>query len=123
LYVSRADARLRTVANEREVVALLGERGFEVFTAADMSLADQLRLFSEATAIVGPHGAGLVNSFAARNAVLIELFEPRYVNGCYYALANALGHEYWYLMCEASGETDLVVDVDRLGATLDRAGL
>jgi capsular polysaccharide biosynthesis protein len=123
LYVSRADARLRSVSNESEVVAVLAERGFEVFIPGDMSLAEQLRLFSEASAIVGPHGAGLMNAFAARDAVVIELFEPRYVNGCYYALADALGHAYWYLMCEPSGETDLEVDLNRLGATLDRAGI
>jgi hypothetical protein len=121
LYVSRADAASRRVENEAEVRALLARHGFEVFEAAGMPLREQLRTFAEASVIVGPHGAGLVNTFAARRATLIELMEPRYLNGCYYALADAAGHDYWFLMAESSGASDLRVDVRRLEATLEAA--
>jgi hypothetical protein len=121
LYVSRADAPSRRVENESEVTAMLAGHGFEVFKAEGMPFAEQLRAFSEASVIVGPHGAGLVNSFAARDATLVELMEPRYLNGCYYALADAAGHDYWFLMAESSGASDLRVDVRRLEATLEGA--
>jgi capsular polysaccharide biosynthesis protein len=121
LYVTRADAPSRRVENEAEVRAVLERHGFEVFRGDGMSFAEQMRVFSEATVIVGAHGAGLVNSFAARGAKLIELMEPRYLNGCYYALADAAGHHYWFLMAESSGVSDLRVDVRRLEATLEAA--
>jgi capsular polysaccharide biosynthesis protein len=121
LYVSRADAPSRRVENEAEVRALLERHGFEVVEGSGMPFAEQLRVFSEASVIVGPHGAGLVNSFAARDATLIEMMEPRYLNGCYYALADAAGHDYWFLMAESSGASDLRVDVRRLEATLEAA--
>lgn len=122
LYVTRSGAASRSVSNEPDVVAMLAERGFEVFDPAGMAVSDQLQLFSEATVIVGPHGAGLLNTLASRNATLVELFEPGYLNGCYYALADALGHDYWYLVCETHGSSDMRVDLPRLSATLDRAG-
>jgi capsular polysaccharide biosynthesis protein len=121
LYVSRARAPSRRVENEPEVTAMLARHGFEVFEGEGIPFAEQLRVFSEASVIVGPHGAGLVNSFAARDAMVVELMEPRYVNGCYYALADAAGHDYWFLMAESSGESDLRVDVRRLEATLEAA--
>jgi capsular polysaccharide biosynthesis protein len=121
LYVSRADAPSRRVHNEAEVRAMLERHGFEVFEGDGMPFADQMRVFSEVRVIVGAHGAGLVNSFAARGATLIEMMEPRYLNGCYYALADAAGHDYWFLMAESSGASDLRVDVRRLEATLEAA--
>jgi len=121
LYVSRNGAASRRVVNETAVAAMLAERGFEVFESKGMPLADQMRLFSEAKVIVGPHGAGLVNSLASRDATIVELFEPGYVNGCYYALADAAGHEYWFLVGENAGGSDLCVDLARLAATLDAA--
>jgi capsular polysaccharide biosynthesis protein len=123
LYVSREDAGSRRVVNEADVASLLAERGFEVVVPAELSLRDQMRLFAEAEAIVGPHGAGLLNALAADSATVIELFEPRYVNGCFYALSDAIGHDYWFMMCDPRGDTDLLVDLHRLALTLDRAGI
>jgi capsular polysaccharide biosynthesis protein len=123
LYVSRADAATRRVVNEDDVTALLAARGFEVVVPSTMPLDDQLRVFSEAAAIAGPHGAGLVNMFAAQRTTIVEFFEPAYVNGCFYAMADAAGHDYWFLMCKTRGENDLEVDLARLSATLDAAGL
>jgi capsular polysaccharide biosynthesis protein len=123
LYVSRADAGSRRVVNEADVASLLAERGFEAIVPAQLPLRDQMALFAEAEAIVGPHGAGLLNTLAAESATVIELFEPRYVNGCFYALCDAIDNEYWFMMCEPAGETDLLVDLDRLALTLDRAGV
>ena len=37
------------------------------------------------------------------------------------ALADALDQNYWYLVCKPSGATDLIVDCEALGATLDAA--
>jgi hypothetical protein len=123
LYVSRADAAGRRVANEPEVEAELRRRGFETILPGTLSLAEQLARFADAEAIVGAHGAGLVGMFAARDATIVELFEPGYVNGCFYALADAAGHDYWYLLGAAAGEGDIVVDLTSLRRTLDAARL
>jgi hypothetical protein len=122
LYVSRADAATRRVVNEEQVVAALAERGFERVVAGELPFADQLRLFAEAEAVVGPHGANLANLFAARAATVVELFAPDYVNACYYALSDAAGHDYWYLIGRSAGrDGDIAIDPDRLAALLDRA--
>ncbi|MEM1065164.1 MAG: glycosyltransferase family 61 protein, partial [Pseudomonadota bacterium] len=56
-YLSRKSAR--SLENEDEICALLGERGFERIFAETLSVADQIGLFQEAEAIVAIHGAAL----------------------------------------------------------------
>jgi capsular polysaccharide biosynthesis protein len=114
LYVSRNDAKKRRVVNEADLLDALLPLGFEVVTLAGMSFAEQVRLFSEAKVVVGPHGAGFTNMvFAAPGAVVVELFSPTYINGCYWALANASGHRYGFSVGSACDD-DIRVDVHKL---------
>ena len=122
LYVSRADATWRRVRNEDEIVAVLRERGFETVLPGRMPVADQLALFAEAEAVVGPHGAGLVNLLAATGAKVLELLPETWVNGCYYALSASVGLDYSYLVTPSAGRHDLRVDASALRAALDAAG-
>ncbi len=73
IYVSRGEIPGRILINEKEVLELLAKYHFEIINPGDYSFADQIRIFSEATAIVGPHGAGLVNLvFAPEKAFVVE---------------------------------------------------
>jgi capsular polysaccharide biosynthesis protein len=121
LYVSRADAAGRRVVNETAVEAELRRRGFETIMPGTLPLVEQLARFAKASVVVGAHGAGLVGLFAARDARVVEIFEPGYVNGCFYALSDAAGHRYWYLLGERAGSGDIGVDIDLLKRTLDDA--
>jgi hypothetical protein len=114
LYVSRKDAATRRVVNEVDLVAELLRYGFELVTLSELSFADQVKLFGEAEIIVGPHGAGFTNAvFAQPGATLIELFSPRYINGCFWALANACGHRYGFTVGMQRGE-DIEVDIGKV---------
>jgi capsular polysaccharide biosynthesis protein len=101
LYVSRGTRRnTRYVTNEQEVLAALVPLGFECVDPGTHSVAEQIRLFSEAELVVGAHGAGLTNlAFCTEGAGVVELFPPDYVNVCYWALCNAAGGlRYRYLV-------------------------
>lgn len=74
IYVSRGGAPGRIMTNEKEVLEILDKYQFEVVNPGDFSFVDQIKMFSEAEIIVGPHGAGLANLiFAPKNAFVIEL--------------------------------------------------
>jgi capsular polysaccharide biosynthesis protein len=120
LYISRRDV-WRRVLNEAEVVALLRRHGFDVVQPELLTLAEQAELFGGAAVVVGPHGAGNANVLFAGAATLIELFHPRLLNGCFYSLCQALGHSYWYLMCDREGEWDIRVPIDQLEELLSEA--
>jgi capsular polysaccharide biosynthesis protein len=121
LYVARRPTDERRVRNDRQLCAFLRERGFDVVEPAGMSFAEQRAAFATAGVIVGPHGAGLANMIMSYDATVVELVSPAYVNGSCYTLADALGHEYWYVLGEPSRARDFRVDLALLEATLDEA--
>ena len=74
VYVSRRDSPLRKLLNDDELALRLEAEGFRTLVASELSVADQIRAFSRARVIVGPHGAGLTNLvFAPRDALVVEI--------------------------------------------------
>lgn len=135
IYMNRGGGpNNRQVVNESELIDYLRVRGFEIIEQPEkMAAAEKMRAFAEASVIVCAHSAGLVNLvFASAGAAVIELFPAGGVNTCYWKLASAVpGLEYRYLC--GSGDpaplslseflvTDIVVDLDALGAMLDELG-
>lgn len=130
LYVSRSDAHRRRIQNEDALWKVLKARDFERLEPGQVSAADQIRLFSEAAVVVGPHGAGLSNLvFCAPGTQVLELFAPTYVNPCFWGISDAVGLRYAYLLGEGElppdgpeptsiGE-DMSIDLAALELTLD----
>jgi len=95
LFLSRADARQRRLVDEDGVFARLAPLGFERIAAGSLSFEQQVRLFSEADIVVGPHGAALTNIvFAPPTATVVEL-RARYRSPLFFEeLARVRGLEY-----------------------------
>ena len=92
LYISRAKARRRCVANEGELWSALEPRGFDKLHLEDLTWSQQIAAFRSAKVIVAPHGAGLANMvFCQSGTKVIELFNRSYVNGCFWQLAALAG--------------------------------
>lgn len=122
IYISREDATVRRVENETTVMDLLSRWGFERYRLAELSYAEQVTLFSDAEAIVSPHGSGLLNQIYADNAAIIELFGPKHSitdPAIEYYLADLLGHDYGCVQGEAVG-CDTRVDIEGLEILLKR---
>lgn len=101
LYVTRRLARFRRVTNEAQLAGVLGEFGFEIVEAERLGFAEQVRLFSEAEVVVGPHGGGMANVvFAPEDCRVLEFFQPSYVLLSTYKISANLGQPYWYLLVE-----------------------
>lgn len=99
LYLSRAKARTRHVANESELVASLARRGFERVFLEDYPFLEQVRMMQESEAVVAPHGASNASLvFCRPGTVFVEMFSPRYVNVCYWSLCNEVGVRYGYVV-------------------------
>lgn len=102
IYISRAKASSRTVINENELLPLLERFGFRTLYLEELSLQEQINEFSQAEAIVAPHGSGLANLvFCPPGACVIELFSPNYINVMYWALSSHLGLDYSYIVGDA----------------------
>lgn len=115
LFVSRAPGAKRRVTNETEVETLLAARGFRKVYLESCSLAEQIALFAGAEAIVAAHGASMANLvFCAPQTKVIEIFEPEYVNPCYWGVAQQVSLDYGYLLGEG-GFTGVVQNMARVG--------
>jgi hypothetical protein len=127
IYISRSQAACRRVVNELDVLAMLMKYGFEPYILENLSFSEQVSLFSQAEAIISPHGAGLTNMiFGKSKTIIIELFNPdpssSQVNACYANLASALNFPYGCMICNPSRksfsfsrtEADMVVEVEKL---------
>lgn len=115
LFVSRAPGAKRRITNESEVEELLVPRGFRKVYLETCTLAEQVALFANAEAIVAAHGASMANLvFCAPQTKVIEIFEPEYVNPCYWGVAQQVGLDYGYLLGEG-GFTGVVQNMARVG--------
>jgi capsular polysaccharide biosynthesis protein len=129
IYVSRADAATRRVANEAEVERLLQGYGFETVRLVDWSFTDQIELFSSAAAVVGPHGGGLTNlMFCRPGTKVLELFPAFNKSDVYWVLAEAMQLQYSYLKnpqerVAGRGEADFRVNLDDLRLALESMNL
>jgi hypothetical protein len=98
IYISRNRARFRKVLNEDELSARLRDYGFETFFGEEVSLSEQIELFSASEILLGIHGAGLTNSIFMRpGSRIIELRRKEAEkNTGYWHLADSLDHRYYY---------------------------
>ena len=94
LYVTRRLARCGRFTNEQELEPILLDHGFEIIEAERLSFIEQVRLFSQAEVVTGPHGAGLTNILFAESCKVLELFQPSYVLASSYKIATCLGQQY-----------------------------
>lgn len=134
IYLTRSGSGHRRLVNEPQVRRLVQKHGFTPVTAETMSVADQARLFAGASVVVAPHGAGLANLVFCRPGVtVVEIFSPRYINGCYWQLSAWTGARYHYVIGTGQEPTgaapifdqygDIAVDLDDLSRTLRLAGI
>ena len=102
--------------------------GSSASTREAHSVQEQIDHFAGAEVVVAPHGAALANLVFCRPGVrVLELFAPRYVNPCYWTIAdNIAAARYRYLVCGRTARpgthrctacsTDIVVDPGALDA-------
>ena len=120
--------RVASIDNQPQVETVLRDFDFEFVEADKLDFAEQVNIFSEASVIIGLHGAGLSNMMYAKpGALVIEISDLiNFPNPFYYALASELGHSYANLECRAvPDETrapnyrDLKVDTENMRRQLD----
>lgn len=74
IYISRKDSVRRPLVNETEVEAFLLEEGFTIIEMSKLSLVEQILIMQNASFIIAPHGAALVNlAFCSEGTKVIEL--------------------------------------------------
>jgi capsular polysaccharide biosynthesis protein len=125
LWVTRAAAGKRRIANETELLPILERHRFRIVTMENLAFAEQVRLAASASILAGPHGAGLANAaFMNPGSAFVELRQIPGATNFFHSLAAARSLEYFYLPCvaERTGQpahaADMVCDAKMLDALL-----
>lgn len=91
IYISRKDARLRRIINEKSLNNELTKRGFTTIKLGGLSLAKQIEIFLNAKFIIATHGAGFTNLiFSNKDLIFLEIFSKNYGSLDYLRIANIL---------------------------------
>ena len=105
IYISRSDnnkkkynSNIRNIINERECITMFNDLGIKTVSLAGVNLVKQIKIFEKAKLIIGLHGAGLTNMiYCKTNSYILEIRqEGDHCNNCYFSLASALKHNYYY---------------------------
>jgi hypothetical protein len=71
IYISRGNVRWRKLINEKEIVAYLISKNFEVVYPEKMTFNQQIKTFSEADWIIAPNGSALNNLIFCNKSVKV----------------------------------------------------
>ena len=132
LYISRNDARLRRVLNEKSLIPKLEALGFQRAVLGDLPIARQVALFRQAEIVVAPHGAGLAHiAWCKPGTKIIEFFpgpdgprgRVRNATYDYWLLSQLLGLDY---SCFLAGPVEtrndgFSINADLLTSALEEA--
>jgi capsular polysaccharide biosynthesis protein len=128
IYISRNKGKTRRVIQEERIIEVLTSYGFTVVYPENLSVAQQIKMFSEVEAVVSPHGAALTNTiFCSPGTRVIELFSPGYNPPCYWIAAAHCDLQYRCIVGEPlpspvsggqSSNADILLDEYKLKDTL-----
>jgi capsular polysaccharide biosynthesis protein len=120
LYISSSDKRQSRLANEAEVVACAERAGFAQVALDQMPVADQIRLFAQASHVLAPHAPELIGiAFCQPGAVLFEIQSASSVDETFQRVAASCNLHYRRLTGPPAGECGAwQVDIAAIGAML-----
>jgi capsular polysaccharide biosynthesis protein len=111
---------IRNVANEAEVLDFFREIGWEIVDGAALSFPDQIRLFSQAEAVCGPHGSGFSNLIWCKPGCrVLEIFCDVYLCAVAEWICYCLPTtQHRYLIFPADHKLSSIVDIGQLRKAL-----
>lgn len=98
IFIARAPSLRRQLLNEAAVRGILERHRFEIVFSEQMSIDDQVRLFSNAECVVGVSGAGLTNIvFAPRDCKILSLNPAVGQEFFFWDIANIVGQSFSFI--------------------------
>jgi capsular polysaccharide biosynthesis protein len=121
IYISRAKASRRHVANEGELMDTLAPYGFEKYYLEDLHIGEKVDLFYDAECVISPHGAGLTSSLFCKGASVLELFPTKVLELDFYMICQSVGldHYFWKPEVDRDRHANFRVDVKEVQVILD----
>ncbi len=118
-YVRRVGAN-RGIVNEQEIIDELSSRGWAIVDCAQLTFAQQVKLFYDADEICALHGAALTNLLWCKpGCKAYELVAGNYQNGVFEGIAQTVGVNHRHLINEADSGFRARVDIQEFRKLLN----
>ncbi len=116
IFLTRSKRTGRNLINIDEVEAFMQKNSIEVVETEDMSIQEQVKLFSEASLIIGIHGAGLTNIIFAHNnnPKIIEIIPENRIACQYYWISTMLDYDYTPILGTSLVNNEFSVSLNQL---------
>ena len=102
IYISRKNSSRRRIINEAEIINILKKYDFSILDFDKLNFEEQIKNILNCEVLVGGHGSGLSHMLWMKPKS--KIFEIRTQNNsndnCYFSLASALEHDYYYVMAD-----------------------
>jgi len=119
-FYLRRVGKFRRITNEAEVLDFFRKRGWAIVDTEQMTLPQQIGLFSRAEMICAPHGAGLTNLLWCQpGCKVLELCASTYLNGVFEGMAQSVGADYRHLVFKGNLGLESAVSLKVLEKALD----
>ena len=113
IYISRKNAKRRTIINESELFKILPKYNIEVVTLDFADAQAQIDTFKNAKLIISTHGASLTNLIWAEKVHVIEIFPIDLTPKHYLNFSAQLGHDYTPFFASQSDQSEnFKIDVE-----------
>ena len=129
LYVERQPPGIRNLTNGAAVRAVFEDSGYQTVHPAALSFEEQAMLFSQASHIAGPLGAGLTNSLLAAPQCRVLMIDPGLADYFFWDLATLAGQSFTWMFSGPVfhwswplASSDFTVNLDGLRYALAGAG-
>ena len=116
----------RVVANQEQLMDVLGARGFEMIYAECYDFEQQVAIFQEAEIVIGLHGAGLANMvFSRPGSIIVEIMPLEEFKWHFAMLADICNLEYRRvnantITCENNRPMLVSVDINQVTAAINK---
>ena len=120
VYVSRQNSKSRNLINEEDIINELKSKNFMIIDTKNMSIFEQIDIFSSAQIIIGPTGSALTNIiFCSEGTKIIEII-PKYNFGYeqsfknrYLKICNILNLNYEFIEADPIENNKLNVKIEK----------
>lgn len=109
IFIYRSITHGRGIINFEEVLHVLKKYNIQVVDFAELNWLEQFELMQNTSLLIGVHGAGLTNMmFMPTSSKVVELRKKGdATNNCYFSMASALNHGYWYILCDVDNAEEV----------------
>ena len=120
VYVSRQNSKSRNLINEEDIINELKSKNFMIIDTKNMSIFEQIDIFSSAQIIISPTGSALTNIiFCSEGTKIIEII-PKYNFGYeqsfknrYLKICNILNLNYEFIEADPIENNKLNVKIEK----------